>query len=116
MRWKVAVFLCFVLFFGIEIYGSNVGNNTGDVNSDDNDGGGGSCDMQEFLNVTKTKKLSLEPYGNRSCLRIYDITTTTGVSSKFTECGCEPFIHGNKKYVPFKAWTENGPVVISVSL
>uniref|UniRef100_A0A914Q5S6 Uncharacterized protein n=1 Tax=Panagrolaimus davidi TaxID=227884 RepID=A0A914Q5S6_9BILA len=151
MLWKVA-FLCFVLFFGIEIYGSNVGNNNGD---------GGSCDMQEFLNVTKTKKfvqldkdyyrffergfifvgeeplfywvksttdytlqfasiwktrksvkLFFEPYGNGSCLRSFDITATTIVSFDFPECQCEPLIQGNKKYVPFKVWTENGPVQI----
>uniref|UniRef100_A0A914QJA8 Uncharacterized protein n=1 Tax=Panagrolaimus davidi TaxID=227884 RepID=A0A914QJA8_9BILA len=168
MRWKVAVFLCFVLFFGIEICGSNVGNNNGDggdVNGD-NGGGSGSCDIQEFLNVTKTKKfaqldknyyrflnrgliiyvgeeplffwaksntkitlqfssiwktpksvkLFFEPYGNRKCLRSYDITAMIEVSSNFSECGCEPFNHGNEKYVPFKVWTENGSVQIMVSL
>uniref|UniRef100_A0A914PUZ9 Uncharacterized protein n=1 Tax=Panagrolaimus davidi TaxID=227884 RepID=A0A914PUZ9_9BILA len=115
MRWKVAVFLCFVLFFGIEIYGSNDGNNNGDGGGDVN-GDGGSCDMQEFLNVTKTKKLFFEPYGNRICLSSYDITVAVDVSSSFPECGCEPFIHGNEKYVPFKVWTENGSVQIVVSL
>uniref|UniRef100_A0A914QSV8 Uncharacterized protein n=1 Tax=Panagrolaimus davidi TaxID=227884 RepID=A0A914QSV8_9BILA len=160
MGWKVAVFLCFVLFFGIEIYGSNVGNNTGDVHGDDN---GGSCDIQEFLNVTKAKKfvqldkdyyrfdmggyiyvgeeplffwvkirtrialefspifktpksgeLFIEPYGNRTCLRYYDITPRA-VSSDFSECGCEPFIQDTEKYVPFKVWTENGSAKISIN-
>uniref|UniRef100_A0A914PN61 Uncharacterized protein n=1 Tax=Panagrolaimus davidi TaxID=227884 RepID=A0A914PN61_9BILA len=154
MRWMLAVFLCFVLFFGTEIYGQNVGNNNGD---------GGSCDMQEFLNITETKmfvqlgknyyrfdrhgyiyvseeplffwvkyittialkfesikktrksgELFFEPYGNGSCLRSFDMTATRVVSSDFSECGCEPFIQGNEKYVPFKVWTKNGSVKISI--
>uniref|UniRef100_A0A914PN99 Uncharacterized protein n=1 Tax=Panagrolaimus davidi TaxID=227884 RepID=A0A914PN99_9BILA len=47
MRWNV-VFWCFALFFGVEIYAQNVGNNGED---------GGKCDMQEFFNVTETQKL-----------------------------------------------------------
>uniref|UniRef100_A0A914QVU1 Uncharacterized protein n=1 Tax=Panagrolaimus davidi TaxID=227884 RepID=A0A914QVU1_9BILA len=46
MRWNV-VFLCFVLFFGIEIYAQHVNSKDGDI-----------CDMREFLNVTKTQKLA----------------------------------------------------------
>uniref|UniRef100_A0A914Q4U8 Uncharacterized protein n=1 Tax=Panagrolaimus davidi TaxID=227884 RepID=A0A914Q4U8_9BILA len=167
MRWKI-VFLCFVLFFGTEIYGQNVGNKRDVVNG----GGDGECDLQEFFNVTKTRKLVevnrfplnqrhyifedryifvgeepisfwlkfnrfnrevyvypvskpkqdlkifIEPYGKESCLVQYDIGEALakyGLISrdlKLSKCQCQPFVQGYENYLPFKVWTENGPVRI----
>uniref|UniRef100_A0A914R5M8 Uncharacterized protein n=1 Tax=Panagrolaimus davidi TaxID=227884 RepID=A0A914R5M8_9BILA len=52
MCWKVAVFVFVVLCFYSGIYGQNVGNN----NVADGGSVDGECDMQEFLNVAKTRK------------------------------------------------------------
>uniref|UniRef100_A0A914QZK0 Uncharacterized protein n=1 Tax=Panagrolaimus davidi TaxID=227884 RepID=A0A914QZK0_9BILA len=45
MRWKVAVFLCFVFFFANEIYAQFVHGKDGDI-----------CDLREFYNFTKANK------------------------------------------------------------
>uniref|UniRef100_A0A914PLL0 Uncharacterized protein n=1 Tax=Panagrolaimus davidi TaxID=227884 RepID=A0A914PLL0_9BILA len=139
MRWKVAAFFCFVLFFGSGIYGQNVGNKR-----DAADGGGdGECDMQDddgrvfivgeepllfwievrprltidfdfysFGIVKQDVKMFFEPYGNESCLTKYDNVGEYQEYRKLSECQCQPFVQDNEKYVPFKVWTEGGPVII----
>uniref|UniRef100_A0A914QKE2 Uncharacterized protein n=1 Tax=Panagrolaimus davidi TaxID=227884 RepID=A0A914QKE2_9BILA len=63
--------------------------------------------------VKQDIKLFIEPYGNESCLTKFDVGETIKKYRKSEECQCQPFVHGNEAYVPFKVWTENGVVIVT---
>uniref|UniRef100_A0A914QBV9 Uncharacterized protein n=1 Tax=Panagrolaimus davidi TaxID=227884 RepID=A0A914QBV9_9BILA len=70
--------------------------------------------------VKQDIKMFFEPYGNKSCLTKFDsvprLGEEKGIYNKLPEeCHCQPFVQGNEKYVPYKVWTENGIVLVTVS-
>uniref|UniRef100_A0AC34G747 Uncharacterized protein n=1 Tax=Panagrolaimus sp. ES5 TaxID=591445 RepID=A0AC34G747_9BILA len=51
-----------------------------------------------------------EPFGKTNCLLSIPINEPILLEI----CYCQPFIQNNKEYIPFKIWTENGPIKFQI--
>uniref|UniRef100_A0AC34FZ76 Transmembrane protein n=1 Tax=Panagrolaimus sp. ES5 TaxID=591445 RepID=A0AC34FZ76_9BILA len=69
-----------------------------------------SVDFEFFRNNRPDVKVFFEPYGNENCLQSFVISPLQSESIYLSNCQCQPFVQNGESFVPFKVWTENGPI------